>query len=227
MALIIAEIGHNHNGDMSIARDLIRSAKECGADIAKFQLYDTAKIFPPDHKWYWDLERGELSKEQWLEVVSECDKAGIEFLASPFDVERVDWCEEVGMKRYKIASRSIYDTELIDRVIQTGKEVIVSLGKIDERGIPDIDAKFLYCVAKYPTLPSDIHFPDFDSYAGFSDHTIGIEAAVVAMARGARIIEKHFTLDKKMDGCDHTGSMEPDELKQLVQYSKKIEALLC
>jgi len=228
---ICAEIGHNHNGDFAIAKELIHKAKELGADIAKFQLYDTDKLFKPDFEWYWDLKRGELDFEQWTEVARECRKAGIECLASVFDTERVDWCQKVGVMRYKIASRSIYDTELLDKVISTGKDIIISLGMVDARGVPKITAPvkvdYLYCIAKYPTPLSDLHFNevDFRKYGGFSDHTVGIEAPVMAMARGARIIEKHFTLDKKMDGCDHSGSMEPDELRELVRFARKFEEM--
>jgi len=226
--LIIVECGHNHNGDMFLMRKMIRTVKDCGADIAKFQLYDIRKILSPDHKWYWDLERGQLSREQWLEVVDLCKQAGIEFLASVFDVERVAWCEEVGVKRYKIASRSIYEKDLIDAVVKTGKPIIASLGMYHEPEFPSFKADFLYCVAKYPTLPEDINFNnvDFKKYAGFSDHTIGIEAPLIAIARGARIIEKHFTLDKTLDGADHSGSMTPDELGQLVKYAKGFEKWL-
>ena len=230
MSLIIAEIGHNHNGDMDIARDLIRQAYLSGADIAKFQLYDTAKIVEPDFEWYWDLKRGELTRKQWGEIVGECRNVGIEFMASVFDVERVEWCEEADMARYKIASRSIYNKELLDAVADTGKDMVVSLGMYNELDFPLINTMgkvdFLYCVAKYPTLPEDIHFPDFEKYSGFSDHTIGIEASVMAMARGAGIIEKHLTLDKQMEGADHAGSMEPQELAQLARFSYRFRELL-
>ena len=121
MALIIAEIGTNFNGNMSIARELIRSAKECGADIAKFQLYDTAKILDTDDEWYWDVERGQLNREQWFQIVDECNSINIEFMASVFDIERVGWCEDVGMLRYKIASRSLYETDLINTIAETGR----------------------------------------------------------------------------------------------------------
>jgi len=229
--MIIAEIGHNHNGDMTLAKELIHRAKECGADIAKFQLYDTPKIVKPDHQWYWDLERSQLTKEQWLAIVDECNKVGIEFLASAFDTERVGWCQEVNMRRYKIASRSIYDEELLEAVVRTNKDIIISLGKVDPaRGIPKcngVQIDYLYCIAKYPASLSDLCFDklDFGRYAGFSDHTIGIEASMVAIARGARIIEKHFTLDKKRGGCDHAGSAEPNELKQLVDFARKYEEM--
>jgi N-acetylneuraminate synthase/N,N'-diacetyllegionaminate synthase len=230
--LIIAEIGQNHNGDMEIARKLISAAREGGADVAKFQLYDVDAIFPPDFQWYKEAKEAQLNQQQVVELAGWCQKAGIEFMASVFDVARVGWCEEIGMKRYKIASRSIYDKQLINAIARTGKDIIVSLGMYREKGFPKIKTQgkvdFLYCVAKYPTLPEDLNFReiDFSKYAGFSDHTIGIEAALVAMARGARIIEKHFTLDKKMHGPDHSGSMEPDELRQIVQFSRKFEEIL-
>ena len=230
MTTIIAEIGHNHNGNSNIAFDLIERAKEAGSDVAKFQLYDTKKIVAPDHKWYWDLERGQLTKGQWLQVVEKCKQVGIEFLASAFDVERVGWCEEVGMKRYKIASRSIYDTELLEAVGKTGKDVIISLGKVKDNRIPRVNGvknDYLYCIAQYPATLSSLKLSqvDFVRHAGFSDHTIGIEAAIVAISRGARIIEKHFTLSKAMAGCDHAGSCEPKELKALVDFARKYEEI--
>ncbi len=230
--LIIAEIGQNHNGDMEIARQLINAAKEGGADIAKFQLYHVDAIFPPSFQWYKEAKEAQLSKGQAFELAGYCQKAGIEFMASVFDTERVDWCQEIGMKRYKIASRSIYDKELVDAIAGTGKDIIASLGMYQGKRFPRINTQgrvdFLYCVAKYPTLPEDLNFlaVDFNKYSGFSDHTIGIAAALVAVARGAKIIEKHFTLDKRMHGPDHAGSMEPHELKQLVELSQKFARIL-
>lgn len=230
--MIIAEIGQNHNGDMNVARKLIRLAREKGADIAKFQLYDVDKIFSPDFEWYREAKQAQLSREQITELAGECDRAGIEFMVSVFDLERLRWTEEIGMKRYKIASRSIYDKGLIGAVASTGKEIIVSLGMYKEKGFPIIKTKgelrFLYCVSKYPTMPEDLDFlsVDFDKYAGFSDHTLGIEAALVAMARGAKIIEKHFTLDKNMHGPDHSGSMDPNELGMLVEHAREMEKIL-
>jgi len=232
MALIIAEIGQNHNGNMDIAKKLIHAAKANGADIAKFQLYDVDKIFTPDFEWYKEGKEAQLTKEQVFYLVSQCKKTRIEFMASVFDLERFIWTEESGMKRYKIASRSIYNRELINAIASTGKDIIASLGMWKEKDFPKIETSgkidFLYCVAKYPTLPDDLNFLDinFNKYSGFSDHTIGVEASLVALARGAKIIEKHFTLDKTMHGPDHSGSMTPDELKILIDYTKKIENIL-
>ena len=230
--LIIAEIGQNHNGDMEIARKLISAAKEGGADIAKFQLYDVDSIFLPTFEWYKEAKQAQLTRAQVQELADFCKKVDIEFMASVFDTDRVQWCQDIGMKRYKIASRSIYDRQLIDAITDTGKDMIVSLGMYEGKDFPRIDTggrvDFLYCIAEYPTAPEDLNFleVDFSKYSGFSDHTIGIEAALVAMARGARIIEKHFTLDKKMRGPDHLTSMEPDELRQMIDFSKKFERIL-
>jgi sialic acid synthase SpsE len=230
--LIIAEIGQNHNGDMNTAKELIRAAKERGADIAKFQLYDVDSIFQPTFEWYEEAKKSQLSKERVVELADYCRRTGIEFMTSVFDTERVQWCEEIGVRRYKIASRSINNHEVIRAVAATGRPLIVSLGMYQGVGFPSINTSgtvdFLYCVAKYPTLPEDLDFlgVDFRMYSGFSDHTVGIEAVLVAMARGARIIEKHFTLDKTMHGPDHSISMDPMELKQIVEFSHEFERIL-
>jgi len=229
---IIAEIGQNHNGDIQLAKELIHAAKENGADVAKFQLYDVDSIFQPDFCWYAAAKEAQLSKEQACELATSCAQAEIEFMASVFDVERVGWCEEIGMRRYKIASRSVRNQPLLRAVAATAKDVIVSLGMWDGVGFPIISSRarvdYLYCIAKYPTTPQDLDFLsiDFNRYAGFSDHTIGIDAALIAMARGARIIEKHFTLDRRMPGPDHAGSMEPSELANLSKSAESFTQIL-
>lgn len=230
--LIIAEIGQNHNGDMQIAKKLIHAARKSGADAAKFQFYNVDSIFSKTFRWYKEAKKAELNFDNAKALKKECDKAGIEFMASVFDLERLGWIKELGVKRIKIASRSIYNRELIHAAAQTKKPLIVSLGMYKEKRFPSINTParvdFLYCVSKYPTLPEDLRFDDvdFNKYSGFSDHTIGIWAAVLAMSRGAKIIEKHFTLSKKMHGPDHKGSMEPDELRELTMFSKNIEQIL-
>jgi len=230
--LLIAEIGQNHNGDMALAKRMIASAKECGAGMAKFQLYDVDSIFKKDFEWYREAKEAQLGFDQVKELKEECDRIGIEFGASVFDTERLGWIVKLKVRRIKIASRSIYNRELIASAAATSKDMIVSLGMYQGKRFPTIKTKgkvdFLYCVAKYPTKPEDLAFErvNFNKYSGFSDHTIGIEASVTAMARGARIIEKHFTLNKAMHGPDHKGSMTPDELKELVRYSRILEAML-
>ena len=237
--LVIAELGHNWNGDMSMAKQMIQIAKDCRADIAKFQLYDTDTLGIKEaygQEVYDDLKLSELTRAQLDILKQECDKVEIEFLCSVFDEERVDWTEAIGMERYKIASRSVYETGLIDKIIKTRKNIIWSDGMLDDRGRPENlaecnnEVNTLYCVAKYPTEYTGLLFPPFEGdavmHSGFSDHTIGIDAALVAVSRGAWIIEKHFTLDRNMPGCDQKGSMEPAELKEMIKKIKIIEEIL-
>lgn len=230
---IIAEIGQNHNGDMRLASRMIKIAKENGADAVKFQVYDAHKLFSrKDNPWFEYNCKTELSRKHVEFLARECRKERIEFMASVFDVERIAWLEGVGIKRYKIASRSINDSKLIEAVVSTGKPVIISLGCWHKKTFPKINSKapveFLYCVAKYPALMEDLKLAsvDFKKYAGFSDHSIGITAALVALARGARIIEKHFTLDKKLFGPDHMCSMNPNELNRVNVFRTEIKRCL-
>ena len=226
---IIAEIGLNHNGSLKLAKQMVDEVRSAGANVAKFQFFDASEYFTPDFEWYEACMKARFDLEQFKGVKKYCDQQEIEFMASVFNLEGVAWAETLAMKRYKIPSRAIKQRDLIDKVCATGKDVIASLGMWDGEEFPDIKTKgkvdFLYCVAKYPTLPEDLDLDniDFKRYAGFSDHTIGLEAALRAVAKGAEIIEKHFTLDKKMYGPDHSGSMEPDELRELVNRAKEYE----
>jgi len=230
---IIAEIGQNHNGDMCLARELIDSAKNNGADVAKFQLFDARALFPKEgNPWYEYNLSTELSRDDVNILAAYCEKVGIEFMSSVFDVERISWLEEVNVNRYKIASRSVTDKQLISACAATGKPLIVSLGMWDDDDFPDIsaagDVGFLHCISKYPTELRDVELGsiDFKRYAGFSDHTIGIASSLAAFARGAGIVEKHFTLDKNMHGPDHEGSMTPVELRDLSDYRNSFLQLL-
>ncbi len=220
---ITAEIGHNHMGNIRLAKLMIEEAKLCGADAVKFQAYDTDKIKKPWQSRYFELKFSELTKQEFRELKEHCDKVGIEFFASAFDIERLGWLEELGVKRHKIASRSIYDTKLIRAMEKTGKPIIVSLGNWKEPFLPKIkNAQFLYCVSEYPAYITNDTFPSkFVEYAGFSDHTIGMYWAREAVKRGATIIEKHFTLDKNLPGHDQKGSAEPFELKDFVTYTRQ------
>lgn len=228
---IIAEIGQNHNGDIELAKDLIVAAKEAGADVAKFQAFDAKALFPSEREgnsWFEYNCKSELSKDQIFELSGVCQKVKIEFLVTPFDKLRVKWLEEANVRRYKIASRSILDSELISAVEETGKPIIASLGMWDDKDMPKVkgDVSFLYCVSKYPTQLNDLNFSAYDfeksAIKGFSDHTVGIIASIVAISRGAKIIEKHFTLDKKMYGPDHEGSMTTEELKEIIAFRNAI-----
>lgn len=219
---IIAELGHNHMGSMRHAKLLIDEAKACGADIAKFQAYDTDKIKKPWQSRYFELKLSEHTKEEFKELKDYCDNVGIEFMASAFDLEHLAWLEELGVKRHKLASRSLYDTELIKAMEATGKPIIASLGRWKGEPIEIKNAEFLYCVSEYPAYITSL--PEFgNAYKGFSDHTIGTYWCREAIKRGATIIEKHFTLSRDLPGHDQKGSADPTDLKDLVVYARQRE----
>jgi len=228
--VIIAEIGINHNGNMHLAHELIRQAAISGADIAKFQFYDPHKLFGPSGSFpdKANLEHAltvQFGCEQAKTLAQWCEEEGIEFMASVFDLERFQWVESLGVKRHKIASRAVRDEALCRQILRTGKETFVSLGFWEQTDVPYMadNARYLYCVSKYPCEYSDLDLPEaFEEsiYSGFSDHTIGIEASLVAVARGARIIEKHFTLNKGLPGPDHVCSVTPEELAELCRYAR-------
>lgn len=220
---IIAEIGQNHNGDMGLAKELIQAAKGCGADVAKFQLFDAPSLFPPSKPWFEYNCKTQLDRDQVLLLKRICDDVDIEFMASVFDSERVIWCEEINVDRYKLASRSISEQSLITKIAETGKPYIASLGMWNGGSFPSLPGNimgYLYCVSKYPTPLVDLKLSsvNFEKYIGFSDHSIGISAACTALARGAKILEKHFTLDKEMAGPDHKGSMTSEELRAICSF---------
>lgn len=253
---VIAECGINFNGDMALAAEMIRTAKKCGADVAKFQIYKPDRLLDKDHpvlKPHWDtILKTELTRDNVKFLKQTCDTEGIEFLASVFHPDRVPWTEEIGMKRYKIASRSIYNEKLATAIANTDKPVLLSYGYFLPGKAPAIlklnythtwfRTKLLYCVSQYPTPFTEVQFYKkargsytsrssiftchAHAYDGFSDHTIGITASVVAMSLGATIIEKHFTLNQSLPGPDQTCSIEPDELKQLCEMRDEIEVIL-
>jgi N,N'-diacetyllegionaminate synthase len=154
-------------------------------------------------------------------------------MASAFDTERVGWLEVMGVKRHKLASRSIVDKNLITTLEQTHKPLLISLGHWQSEELPEIRSgggiQFLHCISEYPTPLEKVNLSSIDFYGpikGFSDHTIGISASVAALSRGATVIEKHFTLDKEMDGPDHSCSITPEELAQLCEFRNDLKLLL-
>lgn len=228
MVELIFEIGHNFHGNIRFAKKMLDAVKECGGTIAKLQLYDVTKLGlrPQESDVYPELEMGQINFEEFIVLKKYANSIGIELFASAFDVDRVRWCEVAGVKRHKLASRSIYDTELIKAMEATGKPIIASLGMVKDGKLPDMkNTTYLYCVADYPaTINPDLFPLDFTgTEKGFSDHTIGIEWAKEAIRRGATIIEKHFTLDKRLPGCDQAGSADPKEMKELLEFIKEYE----
>lgn len=225
---------------MDEAKELTRLAKENGGDLVKAQLFDSMKL-------YGKHTPSELSFDQAKMLFDYGNEVGIEVFFSVFDVERVKWCEEIGVKRYKVAcasheeirwnidSQELVLPDFIRAVQNTGKEVIVSSPGGGVFRISD-NQKSLFCVSHYPTHIDEIHFDDgmFEdenggeyekSYDGFSDHTIGLDVAKIALARGAQIIEKHFCINHKT-GIDAKWSMNIHELKELKRWANVCEGIL-
>ena len=225
--IIIAECGHNGNGNIRMNLEMIREARECGADIVKFQLYDIDTIKLPWQSRYMELRAAQLTQEDLYLLKEEAEQLDIEFMCSVFSPDRVEWLEEIGVERYKLGSRSIYDYETIKAVEKTKKPIIASLGKWKEEGFPHIkNASYLYCISDYPAKINRDDFPikfNENGYSGFSDHTIGTGWAKEAMRRGALYVEKHFTLSRQLPGYNQAGSVEPYELKELVAFAKQME----
>jgi len=217
--LFIAEIGLNHNGNFGLIHELVRQAKFSGADIAKFQLG-------------WRAAEGEMNHitPEILEtMVKICAHYEIEPMFSIFRPEFYEMAKPYNFSRYKIASRTVKEEPaMVAELLDEGKETFISLGFWDGEGLPfgeRDNLKYLWCKALYPTPPWELaDMPkDFDAtpYAGFSDHTVGIEAALLAIARGARVIEKHFTLDKSdVTIRDHALSATPEEFGQMVSLGR-------
>lgn len=218
---IIAELHPQHGGDRGQIREMIRLAKRGGADVAKFQLYDSVALLGSDQWRYL-----EFNEDDTRELKRWCDQEGIELMASVFDRERLHWLEELDVARHKIASRTVAeDSDLCRSILETGKETFVSLGQWTGEAMPfpaSARIRYLYCKSKYPAFPQDMSdWPDsFSSrgMTGFSDHTLGIETRLLAIAHGASVVEKHFTLSK-MGGRPteraHICSMTPGELALL------------
>jgi sialic acid synthase SpsE len=223
--IFIAEIGMNHNGNFSLAYELIKQAKLAGADIAKFQLG-------------WRDKPGEInqiSPEILAQLQRWCDYFEIEFMVSIITRDAWEMARDFGLKTYKIASRTVKDDpELVREIIGQGRTTIISLGMWDGPDLPfprQDTIRYLWCRSKYPCEPWDlVDLPkDFRSsaYHGYSDHSIGIEVPLIAITRGAGIIEKHFTLDKSDTTIrDHALSATPSEFRTMVELGRDIHRKL-
>lgn len=213
--MIICEIGQNHCGNIELAKQLIDLARENGADLVKFQLYNTEALYPSNSPVKARAKEAELSYMQAKELFDYGRETGIEVFFSVFDAERVEWCEDFGVKRYKIAC-TFRDTETLEAVEETGKPIILSS---KQRTISSLNIEAnLYCIPEYPAHIEDIDWWELGSCDGFSDHTVGLDAAKNAIYNGAKVIEKHFALDHKT-GVDAPWSMNPEELRELVEYA--------
>jgi sialic acid synthase SpsE len=238
--MVIAEVGINHNGDVEKALAMVRAAKSAGATCIKFQTHNTPmEMIHTDmtpgkisSEPLWDIiKRCELSEVEERQVKKLCDDLGILFLSTPFSREAADQLAELGVPAYKIGSGEITNLPLIEHVARKGKPMIISTGmtELDEVaqtvdlvksvGVPLI---LMQCTSTYPTAYKDVKLgaievlrQRFGVPVGLSDHSIGIYTALGAVAKGACVLEKHFTISRSWPGPDQGLSIEPDELREL------------
>lgn len=222
MLTLIAEVGINHNGQFKYIEEMVRQIVTGGADLIKFQLYTSKLLFGDESR-----KKYEFTIEQITDIKSICDYYEIEFFASVFDDEKLEWCESLGVKRYKLASRMVAkDLSFCQKIINIGKPVIASLGMWDQMHLPfkQSNVAYLNCISKYPTRYSDLKkFVYNDKVVGLSDHSYGITNVLYNIVQGAKIIEKHFTLSKTMEGNDHVTSMDLEELILLNRHGRNLE----
>lgn len=255
---IIAEIGINHNGDIKLAKEMVRAAKECGVDAVKFQTFKANEFIadPKETYTYYSqgekvtesmlemFQRYEFSKENWKEIADYCNELGIVFFTTPqnySDLEAMLGIAELPL--IKVGSDDLTNLPLLEKYAQKRLPMIISAGMAYLSEIEDAvetirmagnnNISVLHCIASYPAEAEEVNMlkmktisEAFDTIPGFSDHTQGDEAVILATALGAKIIEKHFTLDKGLPGPDHWFAADVDELKSLVKAVRNTELMM-
>jgi N,N'-diacetyllegionaminate synthase len=239
----IAEIGINHGGDINIAKKLIDSAVNAGADAVKFQTYVTEKRVPKDSPIFTILKNCELSFVAFKELKEYSDAKGVTFFSTPFDEESVDYLESIKVELYKIASFDVVNNVLLKKIASTGKPVILSVGMstineinnaVDLLKMSTNKIALLHCISAYPTFEEDanlaaVHtlthlFPD--CVIGQSDHTTGIDVPLYAVAAGAQILEKHYKISADMDCIDAAVSISEEQFSKMVDDVRRLEKIL-
>ena len=249
----IAEIGLNHNGDLILAKEMVAAAKDCGANAVKFQSIKAEKLVSPrifsdsidgfgmkGVKTVGDFwKKVSIDKNFHVDISNYCAEVGIEFISTPFDFKSVDILDELGVKRYKIASGDLTHYPLLEFVAIKHKPVILSTGASTIEEISDAvqhlnnagcnELTLLHCVSLYPTPADKANLnaigelqSRFNLPVGFSDHTRGYHIPLAAIAKGATVIEKHFTINKNLPGPDQYISADPEEFKKIVKFGNEI-----
>lgn len=256
LPFVIAEIGHNHQGDVDIALRMIKAAEQAGATAVKLQKRSNKKLFTPEfynapyasenaygstygeHRDYLELD-----VDEYRACMDEAERLGLTFFATAFDLESAEFLNDLGVPLFKVASGDLSNHPLLEKLSSFGKPLIVSTGgaTLEEitasvQVLTEANARFalLQCTAGYPPAPEEtnlrvietlrVAFPD--TVIGYSGHDSGVIYSVVAYALGARIIEKHFTLDRTMKGTDHSFSLEPRGMRKLVDEFESIRLAL-
>lgn len=242
--LFVAEIGSNHNGDMDLCRRLIDAAVDAGADCVKFQAYIAANLlaageYAGQPELLGQVDRYRLGAAEHAEAKRHCEARDVLFCSTPFSIAEADMLENLGAAFFKIGSGEINHLPFLRHVARKRRPMIVSTGMATlaeiDRALETIRAEgndqivLLHCVSLYPPEFAAVNLRNipmlsetFGVPVGFSDHTIGIGCPIAAVAVGACLIEKHFTLDKKMEGWDHAVSADPDEFATIVRQGRGV-----
>lgn len=250
---IIAELGINHNGDEDIAHKMIDSAADCGADIVKLQLRDLKTTYERRYIDHPDSAPGGLAHylpvlkacalpgDAYERLKTHAEERKLGFLVTPFDLPSVTYLESMGVEAYKVASCDATNPLLLGRLARTQKPVLVSTGMTTEVQVLRMAAHLaevmpsryalMHAISGYPAAFQDCQLHMIMRYkvncgvpVGWSGHELGVSVSVCAVAVGADILERHFTLDRTMKGPDHAASLEPDGLKKLVERVRAFEA---
>jgi N-acetylneuraminate synthase len=249
---IIAEIGINHNGDLETAKDMIRAAHEVGADAVKFQKRTPLLCVPEEQRaqmretpWgyisYLDYRyKVEFGEAEYREIDKLCKSLGIDWFASVWDTEAVDFLEAFNPICYKVPSASLTDLELLKKLLDTGRPMIVSTGmstmeeiRTSMKMIPLDRLIITHTTSAYPCAPDELNLrmlqtlkEEFSCPIGYSGHEVGLIPSVVSVALGSCLVERHFTLDRAMWGGDQAASVEPGGFERLVKYIRVTEQAL-
>ncbi|MCL4109643.1 UNVERIFIED_CONTAM: hypothetical protein GTU68_061900 [Idotea baltica] len=237
---LIAEAGVNHNGDIDMALELVDVAADSGADAIKFQTFKAERLVTPTAAKFEMLKRLELSEDDHRILIERCRQRNILFMSTPFEEQSADFLNSIDVPVFKIPSGEMTNLPFLSHVAAMGRPMVISTGMCSLAEVEDAvraveDAgntqfALLHCVSNYPADPADVNLRAMQSLAsafqvpvGYSDHTVGCEVAVAAVAMGACVVEKHYTLDRSLPGPDHAASLEPTELKELVRQIRTIE----
>ena len=251
---VIAEVGVNHNGSLEIARRLVETAAEAGVDAVKFQTFKADTLVSRDapkaeyqkattdatETQYQMLKRLELSEAAHIELKRLCVSLGIDFASTPFDITDMSFLESLDMPFFKVPSGAVTDLPYLRAVNACRKPVVLSSGMATEDEVAaalavltDCPVTLLHCTTEYPCPYEDVNLKAmlalrdrFGLPVGYSDHTRGLEVSIAAAALGAVVIEKHFTLDRGMEGPDHKASLEPPELKAMVSAIRNVSTAI-
>lgn len=248
---MIAEVGVNHNGSLDRALACIDEALKCGADAVKFQTFKSENLVTRQAKkaeYQTEntgssgsqldmLKKLELRFEDFVTLKKYCEQVGIDFLSTPFDAESAEFLDSIGVDAFKVGSGDMNNIPFLKQLNRYQRPVLLSTGMADIEEIGEslaaldrCEVAVLHCTSDYPAPLEDVNLAairtlekTFGRVTGYSDHTEGIEITLAAVAMGARIIEKHFTLDRSLPGPDHQASLEPEALKALIEGVRNIE----